>query len=149
MKKLLSTVAIVALGVFYVSGANADEPQASSQSRASQYKQVIQKFDKNSDGRLDERERAEVRKYFTQRYSQERTPPKTHRPSTHRPPQGRTHGHYHGRTHGSSPSVETGMKRWINQWPRSPRGADSCRCSCNCCKGKKNSKRRRPQCGTG
>ena len=146
MKSLLSIVAIAVLGVFYVSGANADEPQASSQSKYSRYKQITEKFDKNNDGKLDERERAEVRKYFSQRYSrysQERTTSTSRRPSIHRPTHCRTHGHPH--------PAEVGMKRWVNQWPRNPRGADKCDCDCccACCKNKRSRNRRRPHCGTG
>lgn len=34
---------------------------------------IISKFDKNKDGKLDEKERAEARKYFTERYKNHRS----------------------------------------------------------------------------
>ena len=36
--------------------------------RESRYKEIISKFDKNNDGKLDEKERDEAKKYFMSRY---------------------------------------------------------------------------------
>jgi hypothetical protein len=39
-----------------------------SSDRHSRYKEIISKFDKNNDGKLDEKERDEAKKYFMSRY---------------------------------------------------------------------------------
>jgi len=47
-----------------------DRPSRSNPSpdRDSRYKEIISKFDKNNDGKLDEKERDEAKKYFMSRY---------------------------------------------------------------------------------
>ena len=128
MKLLVSIIAITVLGVFYVSGANADEPRASSQNGSSRYKEIIQRFDKNGDGRLSETERTIARKYFADRFSTHRERPSRSRSFSHRPSN-------HGRTHAYR----------IQKKPT---------CNCPCCKGRNRwqdaqRRNRRPRCGTG